>query len=183
MVDVIPCTPEHFAGILELQRQVHRANVSPDLAREQGFVSWLHTVESLSTFNAPVPHTVAVDEGGRVVAYALSMDPGHRSLMPEAEGFVTVVEQQEWRGTPVGKTDYVCMGQVAVAGPYRGTGLFRRLYEAWFEAEAEQYVLGVTEIAASNTRSWNAHSALGWEAIGRHHDGTQEWIVVGQALR
>ncbi len=183
MIEIVPCHPAHLAGILELQALVHKASVSAATAREQGYVSWRHTLDALAIFNAPVPHTIGLSEDGRVVAYALSMDPRHRRLMPEAEGFVAIVEQQQWEGTPVGKTQYVCMGQVAVAEAHRGTGLFRRLYEAWFAAQAQHYELGVTEIAVANHRSRSAHAALGWVEMGRHHDGQQEWIVVGRGLR
>ncbi len=182
MIDILPCRPEHIAGILDLQARVHRANVSAEVAREQGYVSWRHTAAVLREFCSPVPHTIAVDRAGAVVAYALSMDPRLASAMPTAAGFVEVVAPMLWRGTPVGKTDYVCMGQVAVAAAHRGTGLFRRLYEAWYAAEAEHYGLAVTEIAEANQRSRKAHAALGWEEIGRHNDGAQEWIVVGREL-
>lgn len=183
MVEVRPCLPRDFAGILELQRLAHRDQVDPETRVREGYVSWRHNLPTLRLFNAPVPHTVAVNPARRVVGFALSMDPLHAATMPEAKGFVAIVEKICWPDRPLAEASYVCMGQIAIAPEHRGTGLFRRLYEAWFAAQAVRYGIGVTEIAEANTRSRKAHEALGWEEIARHHDGQQTWIIVGKELK
>ncbi len=182
MIEVIACRPQDFAGILAVQLAAHRDVVDAETKAREGFVSWRHDRATLEAFNEPVPHTVAIDETGRVVGFALSMDPKHAALMPESRDFVGSVAKLLWNGRPVGDYKFVCMGQIAIAAEHRGKGLFRRLYEAWFKVQAQYYELGITEIAAANTRSRNAHEALGWTAFATHWDGDQEWIVVGKDL-
>ena len=183
MIAVGSCLPAHYSGILELQRLVHRDAVDAETAALRGFVSWRHTFSSLRIFNAPVPHTVAIDGGGRLVGYALSMDPQQRWALPAAKEFVDALEQYEWEGAAFAKSNYVCMGQIAIHPDCRGGGLFRRLYEHWFAAQAARYDLAVTEIAVNNSKSLAAHAALGWREATKHHDGQQAWIVVAKRLR
>lgn len=182
MIHLQNCEPQHLEGILALQRRTHRASVTDEVAAKEGYVLWLHSLEMLRAINQPIPHVIALDEAGIVCAYALSMPPSHRNILPEAIAFFTTIELQRWQGQPIGEYRYTGMGQVAIAPEHRGTGLFRQIYERWYEVQAQLYELAVTEIAPSNLRSLAAHKALGWQEVGRQQDGDQEWIMCARNL-
>ena len=173
-----------LSGVLALQARVHRDNVDELTASTEGFVSWRHDLETLRRFNSPVPHTVAVDRGNIVQAYALSMDLAHANAMPEARSLIEKLAEQRYRGRVITDYDYVCMGQVAIARPFRGRGVFTRLYAAWQARQAAVYELAVTEIALANGRSRAAHAREGWVTVGANVDASGvDWIIVAKPLR
>ena len=70
------------------------------------------------------------------------------------------------------------MGQVCVAKPYRGRGVFDSLYAAHREHLKSRFDACVTEISVRNPRSRKAHERVGFEELERYGDATDEWIVV-----
>lgn len=175
---VRPATPSDFAAVLALQRSQLRGVLDD---HGEGFLTVSHTPEQLSTLNSPVPHTVAFGEGN-LLGYALGMSLEHRDLIPVLEPLFTQLDRHTWRGRRIAELDYTVVGQVCVAPATRGRGVFRALYAAWCRAQAERFALGVTEIDASNVRSLAAHAAIGFEEIGRHRQGGQQWVLVGREL-
>lgn len=182
MITTRVATAADLPHILTLQHLAHRNTVTEDEALTDGFVSWMHDLETLTALNAPIPHTIAIDEHGAVIAYALSMSPAHRHLMDAAEPLFTAIEELDYRGRRIGEMRYTVMGQVCVAQAWRGKGVFRQLYAAWFAAQAAAFELGMTEIAVGNRRSREAHAAVGWEEVGRTNAGAEEWILVAHGL-
>ncbi len=182
MVRTRPAAEEDLPQILLLQSSAHRAAVSAVVAAEEGFVSWRHDLQTLRILNEPIPHTVAVDEAGLVVGYALSTSPEHRDALPAATQIFAVIETLPWNNTPLAEQFYTLMGQVCVAPAWRGKGLFRQMYGTWFRAQAARFEVAVTVISRENTRSLSAHGAIGWQPIGNNFAGNKNWAIVARAI-
>jgi len=134
-------TTEDLRQILELQRQNLPHNISPEEAREQGFVTIEHDLETLQALSRPYGHTVArrrklkpdADSDGDgdnncggdiVVGYALTMLPEHRDLVPFLQPILEEIETVTFDGKLVRDLNYCIMGQVCVAKNFRGRGIF-----------------------------------------------------------
>jgi RimJ/RimL family protein N-acetyltransferase len=70
------------------------------------------------------------------------------------------------------------MGQVCIAKPYRGRGLFKALFQHHKKIYQSQFDLFITEIATRNRRSMRAHEKVGFKVIHIHRDEMDEWNVV-----
>jgi GNAT superfamily N-acetyltransferase len=165
--------------ILELQRQNHITQVTPEQARAQGFVTAQHSLESLTGMHALAPSVVArAVPGGQLAGYALTMLREARALVPILEPMFQLLESLSWRGAPLAELDYYVMGQICVAEPFRGQGLLDALYRGHELHYAQRFELLVTEISTRNERSLRAHRRVGFEAVQRYRDSADEWLVV-----
>lgn len=180
MVTVRPAADDlDLQGILDLQR----ANLERNLVSlADGHVTLEHTFDSLRRMQAVEPSFVAV-EGPALAGYALVLAPGLRPLFPVLEPMFALSDRLVFRGRPVASLRYYVMGQVCVAPPYRGTGVFDALYRAHAEALGARYDLVVTEVATRNRRSLRAHQRVGFEVVATHRDATDEWAVVAWDLK
>jgi len=70
------------------------------------------------------------------------------------------------------------MGQVCVAAPYRGKGVFDLLYNQHKAAFSHKYDFVITDIATRNTRSMRAHARIGFKKIHTYRDELDEWDTV-----
>jgi len=155
--------------ILELQA----ANLEPALTdTADGFVTVVHTLPILRAMHALMPSVVARD-GGRVVAYALSMPRQTRPLLP-----ILAPLFEKLDGLLAGERWYV-MGQVCVDRAHRGTGVFDALFAAHRVHFQETQDLLVTEIATRNVRSVRAHARVGFAPLLTYRDDVDEWVIVG----
>lgn len=178
---------DDLRGILALQRQNLAQSVGAAEAAAQGFVTVSHTLESLGAMHALAPSIVAraAAQGGApsapraVVGYALTMPLEARALVPILEPMFEKLAALSWRGRSLSTLRHYVMGQVCVAKPFRGQGVFDALYRGHEQAYRERFDLIVTEIATRNTRSLRAHERVGFEPISRHRDETDEWLIVG----
>ena len=165
--------------ILELQRENHLTQVTPEHARAQGFVTARHSLESLTGMHALAPSVLGwARPGGQLAGYALTMLREARPLVPILEPMFQLLESLSWRGSPLAKLDYYVMGQICVAEPFRGQGMVDALYRGHRLHYAERFELLVTEISTRNERSLRAHQRVGFEAVHRYWDGADEWLTV-----
>ena len=180
MVTVRPAADDRdLEAILALQR----ANLERNLeSLADGHVTLEHTLASLRQMQALEPSFVAV-EGPALAGYALVLAPALRPLFPVLEPMFALSDRLAFHGRPLASLRYYVMGQVCVAPPYRGTGVFDALYRAHAEALGQRYDLVVTEVATRNRRSLRAHQRVGFEVIATHRDETDEWAVVAWDLR
>jgi GNAT superfamily N-acetyltransferase len=156
--------------ILELQRANLAAQVSPEDATQQGFLTVTHELPLLERMHEVAPSVIAV-EGDALAGYALVMPVECRDLIPV---LVPMFERLE----ALGVTRYYVMGQICVARPFRGQGVFDALYRAHRDHLEARYDRCVTEVATRNTRSLRAHARVGFRTLETYRDATDEWSLI-----
>jgi GNAT superfamily N-acetyltransferase len=164
--------------ILALQRANLAANVSADEASAQGFVTAVHDLESLQQMHALAPSIVARGEHG-LAGYALAMRVEARAQVPILEPMFQLFETLSWRGRPLAATHFYVMGQVCVAKPFRGQGVFDALYRGHRDHYRDRFELLVTEVSLRNPRSLRAHERVGFEPLHRYRDSVDDWVILG----
>ncbi len=175
-------TDADLLAILELQsRNLPEAITDAEL-QSQGFLTVRHDLDTLRAMNEPHGHTQAWD-GPQLAGYALAMDPGMRARTPILRPFFERLDALDYQGRPLAETPYALMGQVAVAKPYRGRGVFAGLYRDLEARLAAAYRLLITEISTRNPRSLRAHEKIGYPEWVRFTapDG-EVWVIVKKEL-
>ena len=158
--------------ILALQRSNLPRNLSASEIAGSGFVTVEHTLDVLRRMHALVPSIVATD-GNELAGYAL--------VMPvECRSFVPVLEPMFQRLEALGmfRRRFYVMGQICVAPPYRGRGVFDLLYRTHRDRLADRFDSVVTEVSVRNPRSLHAHERVGFEELDRYRDATDEWVLL-----
>jgi ribosomal protein S18 acetylase RimI-like enzyme len=146
----------------------------------QGFVTVRHDPEVLRRMSRIAPGIVAVADE-RVVGYALVMPRTFAADVPILAPLFATLETLSWKGVPLaGNPRWFVMGQVCVAGDYRGRGVVEGLYRAMAAHYHDRYDFTVTEVAARNTRSLRAHARVGFETLHVYPDETtgEQWHVI-----
>lgn len=161
---------EELKQILELQQKNLPKNLSEQEKKEQGFVTVEHDLEILKKMHDVEPHIIAVSNN-KVIGYALSMDRQFKNVVPVLVPMFDVIEQ-----SPVKDENYILMGQVCIDKDFRGKGLFRGLYQKM--KDEVNFDAIITEVDALNTRSSNAHKAIGFEEICKYEAGGQLWELI-----
>jgi len=177
-----PAREDDLPAILALQRENLARALAPDEAASQGFVTIVHTLELLQRMHVMAP-SVVVRDGATLAGYALTMPLGCRALIPVLDPMFCLSDALAWRGRPLSSYRYYVMGQICVARPHRGRGVFQELYRGHAELHGPTHDLVVTEIATRNGRSVRAHEKAGFFELGRHRDATDDWVVVGWDFR
>jgi L-amino acid N-acyltransferase YncA len=167
-------------AILAIQRANTPQALSAAEQEEQGFVTVRHHLSLLRRMNEAFPHAVARDGGGRVVGYALCMLPQFITELPVLQPLFDQLSTIRWSNAPVAQTNFVVMGQVAVAKPHRGQRLVDGMYADLCDRLQPDYSLLVTSVAARNRRSRRVHERTGFVELGRFMDHGAEWLVVGR---
>lgn len=171
-------TTDELEGILQLQRQNLAANLSPEEAAREGFVTVVHRFPDLKALNDLEQHVIAVD-GTKVIAYLLAMTKQSADLIPVLQPMFDLFHRLPYRHQTVSDFHYLVVGQVCVDKAYRGTGLLDDCYRFYQQSYRHRYAFAVTEIAAANQRSFRAHQRIGFEEIDRYTTpGGVEWIIV-----
>jgi len=170
-------TREDLQDILALQQVNLRDHVSPEDAEREGFLTVAHTLQSLQRMHALAPSVIA-REGDALAGYALVMPLQAREAVPLLAPMFAQFDALAWQGRPLSTFRYYVMGQVCVAQPFRGRGVFDALYRGHRDAYAQRYDFSVTEIATRNTRSMRAHARVGFQVLTTYRDALDEWAVV-----
>ncbi len=172
-------TPLELQQILDLQRQNLPSALSAEAQASQGFVTVQHTFAVLSQMNATHPSIIA-KAGEALAGYCLMMPRSFVNELPILQPLVDGLEGLRWRDRSLRDDPrWFIMGQVGVAEPYRGQGVFDGLYAALRQTYRASFDFVFTEIAARNTRSRRAHARVGFKelAVHRDHEG-QLWHIV-----
>lgn len=170
-------TREDLQDILTLQRENLREHVSRADAEREGFLTVAHDLDVLARMHALAPSVIA-REGDALAGYALVMPLEARDTVPVLAPLFAQFDALTWQGRPLGASRYYVMGQVCVARPFRGQGVFDALYRGHREAYAHRFDFTVTEIATRNTRSMRAHARVGFQVLTTYRDALDEWAVV-----
>ncbi|MFD0863337.1 GNAT family N-acetyltransferase [Sungkyunkwania multivorans] len=158
---------DELRQILALQQENHRDDLSIEIQKKEGFITLRHDFETLKQMNDACGHIIAKD-GFKVVGYALSMTRYFRDDIP----LLIPMFQKIEKALP--STDYLVMGQVCIDRQYRGKGIFRDLYKYMRAALSKDFEMLITEVNKKNTRSLNAHKAIGFEILSTSDD----WLVI-----
>ena len=170
--------PAELEQILALQRANLAANISAEEAHAQGFVTAVHDLESLQRMHALAPSIVA--RGAVALAgYALSMCVEARPWVPILDPMFQLLETLSWRGRALTALRFYVMGQICVAKPFRGQGVFDALYRGHRDHYADRFELLVTEVSLRNARSLRAHERVGFEPLHRYRDSVDDWVILG----
>ncbi|ALM08682.1 GCN5 family acetyltransferase [Sediminicola sp. YIK13] len=165
-------TKEELEQILALQQANLWANVSPEEKEKDGFVTVEHNFGILYQMNEVCPHIIAKD-GDTVAAYALCMDPMFADkieiLKPMFAEIENVVPKKE---------KYIAMGQICVGKNYRNQGIFRGLYNAMKAHVRPEFDSIITEVDAKNTRSLQAHYAVGFKELKTYYSDDRDWVLI-----
>ncbi len=158
--------------ILKLQHSNLPVSISSIEKQKEGFVTVRHDLAILKKMNDKQPHIIAKDEDN-VVGYALCM---HKDFKHEIEILRPMFSKIEEHLDP--STSYITMGQICVDKAYRKQGIFRGLYHKMRDELKEQYDLLITEVAANNTRSLQAHYAVGFTTLITYQSDGVEWCLI-----
>ncbi|MFN0015053.1 MAG: N-acetyltransferase family protein [Saprospiraceae bacterium] len=169
--------------ILDLQAANLASAISPETAREQGFVTVRHDPDVLLRMNQASPSVIAMD-GEKMAGYCLVMPRSFAPEVPILTPMFAMLETLVWRGRPLRDGGWFVMGQVCVAEGYRGHGVFDGMYAHLKEVCRPAFDFVVTEIAERNTRSLRAHERVGFETFHIYPDAStgEVWHVVGMQL-
>ena len=172
-------TTTDLREMLALQQQNLSRNLSPDVQREQGFVTLQYTFDQMQQMHNLGPSVIAKD-GERVVGYAITTVPEARPFVPELETLFVMLDAVQYAGKPLSQHAYYVVGQVCVAEGYRGQGLFDQMYQHHRATYGDQFRLFITDISARNTRSLRAHERVGFRVIHQFYepDAGEEWALV-----
>ncbi|MFV8365705.1 GNAT family N-acetyltransferase [Flavobacterium sp. XS1P27] len=165
-------TLNELEQIRALQLQNSSQNISSEEKLQEGFVTVQHSVALLEQMNSACAHIIAKDNDA-VVGFALVMLSGFRN---EIKALIPMFERID-KLVPKDKT-YVVMGQICVDKNYRKQGIFRGLYHFYREELQHQFDYLITEVAAINLRSMQAHEAIGFKIIDTYNEDGIVWNIV-----
>ena len=171
----LTATTEELEEIITLQQKNLPFNISAGEKNEQGFVSAQHNLELLKKMHDAHPHIIA-KHNNKVIGYTLCMLQEFKNDIPLLtpmfnEINIAINELKE----PI---NYIVMGQVCVDKEYRKQGVFRGLYDFMKQNISEEFNAIITEVDVKNTRSINAHKAVGFKTLKKYISQNQEWELI-----
>lgn len=165
-------TDTELRQILHLQKDNIAESISSEEKEKEGFVTVIHDFELLQAMNAVYPHHIA-KENNTVVGYALCMHPKFGDeiavLRPMFAEIHKAIDAQ---------TSWMVMGQICIDKAFRKKGIFRRLYEELLTSIQPEFSTLLTEVDATNTRSLNAHFAIGFKELTTYEAGGKTWCII-----
>ena len=166
-------TGQELKEILLLQEQNHMGNITDAEKQQEGFVTVRHTLELLEKMHLSCPHTIAINEAGEVVGYALSMTKDFSNNIEVLKPMFQQIDQLVSTNA-----NYIVMGQVCIAKNYRKQGVFKGLYNHMKIFLESQFDMVITEVDEANTRSMQAHEAVGFTSLKKFSSGGQDWNLI-----
>ncbi len=163
-----------YDALLKLQKE----NVAvPNEERSGGFLSAEFTAEQLRVMH---------ESAGIVVAFAGDTLAAYFCLSTfevNKDAPIVVAMREAMRDAVLDQRaldsySFVVAGPICIARPYRGTGLFERLYDFAAAHFGGRFELAVAFIARDNQRSVNAHVKVGMSPIAQfEYRGTSYELV------
>lgn len=165
-------------GILELQRQNLKKNLTDQEITTQGFLTVNHTLDQLQKLNTNVKHIVAKDDN-KIIGYLLAMTQKSKFDIPVLIPMFKIFNETYFNGKVITNYNYIVIGQACIDKSYRGQGVFDKCYNAYREYYKDKYDFAITEIAKTNLRSLNAHKRAGFNEIKTYTSPDNiEWVIV-----
>ena len=158
--------------ILKLQKENLVVNINSEERATEGFTTVVHTEDLLDRMNRACAHILA-KVGEQVAGYALCMHPDFaREIEVLRPMFEKIQEQFHEPG------NFMVMGQICIDKPFRKKGIFRGLYDHMRKVLQPDYHMIITEVDAENTRSLNAHHAIGFVDLLVYSSGGRRWHLI-----
>ena len=158
--------------ILSLQKENSPNALSIKEMEQEGFLTVTHTLELLDSMNKVCPHFIA-RENNKIIGYALCMHPKFSNeidiLKPMFKEINSVLPHGE---------KYMVMGQVCIDKKYRKMGIFQKLYNKMLVSIKTKYNCIITEVDALNSRSLNAHFAVGFIELKTCNSNGRNWHLL-----
>ena len=158
--------------ILELQRANIPSIISEEDKVKEGFVTVHHTFEILKAMNNKCAHIIAKNND-KVIGYALCMLKEFKEeievLRPMFKQIDSCLNNDE---------TYIVMGQICIDKQFRKQGVFRGLYNLMKQEMSSLYDMIITEVNVANTRSMNAHYAIGFKTLYSYRSNNQNWKIL-----
>jgi ribosomal protein S18 acetylase RimI-like enzyme len=173
----IVTTDDELLQVHHLNQQNLKQNLDEDARRQEGFVTWLYSLDLLKKMHQLSPGIIVRDKE-KVIAYALTTPKESKTFHSDLEILFHNLETVQYKNKPLSSYHFYCMGQICVAKEYRGKGIVNMLYQKHKEAYSELYDFLLTEISTSNHRSLKAHEKIGFKSIYTYRDSVDEWDVV-----
>ncbi len=168
-------TTEELNQILKLQEKNLRDLISEKQKQAEGFVTLKHDLKILKKMNDACKHSIA-KQGDKVIGYALSMLQDFKDdipiLTPMFKEIDNALKEQNR------SSNYIAMGQICVDKSYRGKGIFRKLYNYMANELKYEFDAIITEVDTKNTRSSNAHKAIGFKILKTYTFNKQHWEII-----
>lgn len=169
-------TDKELEEILALQKRNIPISLSDSETKTEGFLTAQHSFEVLKNMNLACPHIIA-KHNNTVVGYALCMLSSFRNdvpiLKPMFEYLDKVIEREN-----LSSLNYIIMGQICIAKAYRKQGIFRGLYVKMQQVLQKDFDVIITEVNAKNTRSSQAHQAVGFKILDVHTEKGEDWELI-----
>lgn len=173
----IVTTEDELVQIHRLNRENLKSNIDLATPQQEGFVTWLYSVELLMKMHQLSPSIIVKDEN-KVAGYALTTLKEAKAFHPDLEVMFRHLESVEYKSRPLSSYHFYCMGQICVGKNYRGKGVVGMLYKKHKEIYSSRFDFLLTEISTANTRSLKAHAKIGFQTIYTYTDKMDEWDVV-----
>ena len=117
-------------------------------------------------------HIIAI-ENDIVIGYVLCMHPKFaHSIAILKPMFIEISKTMKTN------TEYMVMGQICIAKPYRRKGVFKGLYSKMKRTLPKGFDCIITEVDVNNKRSLYAHEAVGFRELKRYKTDTKEWSLI-----
>jgi hypothetical protein len=168
---------EELEQILSLQQANHVAGLSAEQKKLNGYITATHTLELLIQMNAVAPQIIAKDKD-KVVAYALVMPVEFKDTIPMLIPMFEMFNSLWFKGKKLSDYSFYVMGQICIAEPYRGLGIFEQLYLKHKAVYSGKFDICLTEVSVNNHRSMRAHQNIGLQTIHTYRDATDEWNIM-----
>jgi len=163
---------EELIQILELQKINIPSSLSEEESKTEGFVTIHHDLDILKAMNDECPHIIATNNN-KVIGYALCMLKEFKEdikvLRPMFQQIENCLKEEEL---------YLVMGQICIDKQFRKQGLFRGMYLFMKQEMSVQYDKIITEVDVANTRSMNAHFAIGFKTLYSYRSNHQDWKIL-----
>lgn len=149
---------DDYHGILELHKTYHTDGISPQ-DRPDGFITTNFTpaqLESLIVQERGV--TLAKDDAGRIVAYAMAASWAFWAEWPFFAYMIEKLPEYSLNGQVLSVENSYQYGPVCIHKSVRGTGLFEQVFYASLGSMRERYPIMATFVNQINGRSYAAHT-------------------------
>jgi len=168
-------TTEELKAILTLQQENLPESLTDSDKAKEGFVSIKHDLDILKRMNAACAHCIAKKDD-EVVGYALSMLQSFKTEIPLLIPMFNEIDEELLKQNKT--INYVIMGQICIDKSMRGQGVFRGLYNYMAQELKNNFDAIITEVDAKNTRSSNAHKAVGFEILKEYEYNNRVWELI-----
>jgi len=168
---------EELNQILYLQQINSPESISEEESINEGFITARHSFNILKQMNDLCAHTIAKYDD-KVVGYALSMVKAFKNDIEVLAPMFDKIEMS----IPL-NTNYIVMGQICVDKLYRKQGIFKGLYHFMKSQMKSEYDMIITKVDAKNTRSMNAHYAIGFKVLYSYRSNNQDWEILSWDIK